>query len=68
MEVEAGADESRGGVGEESGFGVRRGARSGGVAAEGVERWFHSETAFSAAAFCGGFFGGGEGEGADLGN
>lgn len=40
-----------------------RGFRSGG--AEGGERGFHAEAALAAAAFCGGFFRGSEGEEAE---
>lgn len=62
VEVEAGASQGGGGVGERAGVGVRGRTRGVGVAAEGVERGFNSEAAFTAAAFGCGFFSGGEGE------
>lgn len=62
MEVETGASERGGGIGERTGVGVRGRARGGGVTTEGVERGFDAETTFAATAFGGGFFGGGEGE------
>lgn len=64
MEVEAGADEGGGGVGEARGVGVARGTWAR-VATEGVKWGFDAEAAFAAAALGGGFFGGGEGECAD---
>lgn len=60
MEVETGADEGRGSVGEARCVGVTRG-RLTWVGAYGVEGRLDAETAFPTAAFRCGFFGGGEG-------
>ena len=63
MEVEAGANEGRGGVGKTGGIGVALG-RGMGVAAESVERGLDAEATLAATTFGRGFLGGGEGEGA----
>lgn len=65
MEREARADERGGGVGETRDVGITRRARGGVVTTEGVQRGFDAEAAFATATLGGGFFSGGEGEGAE---
>lgn len=65
MKRETGANESGSGVRETRGVRVTSGPRGVGVTTEGVERGFDAEATFAAAALGGGFFGGGESEGAE---
>lgn len=65
MEVEAWPDKGRGGVRQPGGVRVRPRSRGGGIAPEGVKRWFDSKAPLPATPLSRGFLGGREGEGAD---